>query len=363
MRPTFFGNQVVSSSVLPSQRQRTPVDVGGHEDCLRSIAAGVIDSFLTHPRANAELLSKLLSEHYQYFPKQRPAGRSGTTPAEHVHSWLKTVRLAEGVQTLAYTLRKLAVKELCSDPSKYRAAFMDGNQETNSPQTLAQPGTSLNAVAIAALAQRLQIPVEVNAVAPGKELPLKLRYQHSLPMQAKVVIQLQEGHNTPMLMHPERFSAVKSQPVAVATPLVNANEKYPALTEVQSLIRKEDERMVTTYKNTIHRLRAMLAANELTQKSLLGAYVKSLHPNDHIGGRVPPVGLEHGNQAFFNAITTVNASSDFSSNTGFDQQVTQELIHALARAVSVGQLSLESLYASVESESMRSEQEYASVKL
>jgi hypothetical protein len=90
---------------------------------------------------------------------------------------------------------------------------------------------------------------------------------------------------------------------------------------------------------------------DLSQDDLLTMYVNAMGDSDYLAGRVNYVGIEHGNQDFFNAV--FQSQAGFKSPlqlTGTTDSLTDELVHALARAVSIGQMNPEQLFAPIDSD-------------
>ena len=162
---SFFLSPGIASEVLSKVgAKRVFVDVGGNGDCgFRAIAAGLLDYFLMHPRMNGELLNKVLSSHFSYFPTHRTTMPGLVKASERMERLIKQVRMTELLPAMAYTLRQLAVTELCENPALYRGAFID-RHETTTPEEMRKPTTWIDESSIAALARALAMPIEVQIV-------------------------------------------------------------------------------------------------------------------------------------------------------------------------------------------------------
>lgn len=338
------------SSVRTSKSHKKPVfvNVGGNGDCgFRSIAAGIIDNFLTHPRANSDLLAKILGQHFNFFPEHKPTLPGLVTATERLTHVIKHVRMGELLPSLAYTLRQMAVTEMCEHPARYRGAFVDNNEGTT-PADMRQAATWIDESSIAALANVLALPIEVEVVSRVKTLPMRLRYNESESGNSPVVIQLQGGHYIPQVTSSEMFTPVSSQPARVITPATEKQAEDRSLAEIHAAIAVEDKRLVDTFEETHHRLMTMVIAGELSKQDLLSMYVKGMANSDYLVGRVAYVGVEHGNQHFFDAIlNTQRGNAQEAISTG-DEAIMTELVHALARAITIGQMNADELFAHVE---------------
>ena len=72
-----------------------------------------------------------------------------------------------------------------------------------------------------------------------------------------------------------------------------------------------------------------------------------MNDSDYLQGRVAHVGLEQGNQEFFDAISG-QSNNQPSIHTMNEPQITLELIHAISRAISIGQMSETAVFALVD---------------
>jgi hypothetical protein len=325
------------------------IDVGGNGDCgFRAVAAGLIDNFLQHPRMNADLLNKVLACYFSYFPAHRTTLPGLVTAAERMQQLIKDVRMGDLISAAAYTLRQIAVTEMCTHPERYRGAFVERNEGTT-PEDMRKSTTWIDESSIAALANALAISIEVQVVERGKTLPMRLRYNDLGAGTPPVVMQLKNGHYTPRVSLVERFTSVNSQCVRKVQP-VNTVTADPELPEIYATIAREDERLVVAFENAYDRLALMVAAGELSKDDLLAMYVKGMADSDYLSGRITHVCIEHGNQHFFDAIIRAQRGSpqDSSPTSGNDKVIVDELIHALARAFTIGQMSADHVFASID---------------
>ena len=262
---------------------------------------------------------------------------------------IKSVRVGELLQSMAYTLRQISVTEMCAHPEFYRGAFVDRNEGTT-PEDMRKPTTWIDESSIAALAKAMAVSIEVQVVERVKSLPMRLRYNEtSTDVAPAVVMQLKNGHYIPRVSS-NCFSAVNTRLARTLSPVTNGSPQDPSLTEIYSAIALEDKRLNETFESTHRRLATMVSAGELSKDDLLSCYIKGMASSDYLSGRVAHVSVEHGNQYFFDAINRVQQTTHKGSlrRGDYDQQITDELIHALARAMTIGQMSSESVFAQID---------------
>lgn len=354
--PGFFKKPVANPlGTADASKKPILVDVGGNGDCgFRAAAAGFIDNFISNKRIKSELLNKVLFHHFGYFPDQRLVAPGLLTPAERMQQLIKHVAMPELVKALAYTFRQLAVDELVANPAQYRGAFANRTEQTE-PATMRKPSTWIDESAIAALAQALNLPIEVKVVERGKELPMRLQY-NAMATKPGVSMQLQAGHYIPFLTHAADFSGVKAPSVNVTKPVEPVDTNDRNLPEILALIAEDDQRMLDSFDNTHHRLTAMVNAGELTKADLLAMYIKGMANSDYLQGRVKYVGIEHGSQDFFEkVISAAKRGTDIVSLPhDHDEQIVQELVHGIARATSIGHMNADALLDEREDLTLRS---------
>lgn len=339
---SFFGQSKINPAPI---NKRVCVDVGGNGDCgFRAIAAGIIDNVLRNPRKNQELLKRLLNDYYKYFPQQAQTMRL-LTPEQRLRGLLKSPGTAELVRNLAYVLRQLAVDEMVKHPEDYRGAFV-ADAEGTSPAEMRKPRTYIDESAIVALT-KVGVPVTVYLVEPHKELHARFRYGAAYESKTDTVeIQLQQGHYIPKVFAPKQFESVATVAVPELKPVAQPVND-PELDDVLARIQAEDKRLCNDYEAECARMKAMLKAHELDKEKLLAIYIKGMANSDYLRGRVNQVSLENGNQKFFaEAIDRAQAGVKIIAldKQNHDVQVTEELVHAIARAVSIGHLAKNDVY-------------------
>lgn len=361
-----FFNRVPAGAPLYQPKKPAFIDVGGIGDCgFRAAATAMVDNILERPaRENQELANYLLKLHSIYFPQQNTPTRL-LTPVERLKKLVEApVNRAKFVLEIAFALRQATVDELCKHPEIYRGAFADETEGTD-PQTMRQPNTWIDETAIAALSNTTGVPIRVQLVEPNKELPLTRDYNSEMkePKGSPITVQLQSKHYLLKVSNPENFALldpkkgiVGANRIEPSTPIFNPanNSEDPDLTEILSKIAKADEALVKEFEQTSIRLQLMVANGELTKDDLMNIYIEGMKKSDYLEGRVKQVGIEHGNQDFFEkAIARARGVEAINLPSGkYDDQITKELVHAIARAISIGQLD-HSVYENVENVSYK----------
>ncbi|HBI21560.1 MAG TPA: hypothetical protein DDY37_03075, partial [Legionella sp.] len=186
----------------PEHKPGAFVDVGGTGDCgFRAIAAGLMEWYsmpvLTKGR------NALLESFWVRFDVLFPAHAHQTavlTPMQRLQQLKKRVPYHQLVVEIAYTLRQIAVDELCAYPDQYPGAFV-GENEGTSPTMMRKMTTWIDESSLAALSNALHLPITVNVVEGAKSLPHRLQYNVD-PGCPSVLIQLEKGHYVPYLRDP-----------------------------------------------------------------------------------------------------------------------------------------------------------------
>lgn len=352
-KPSFFGSAKshIASSVK-NARSASFIDVGGHGDCeFRSLTVGIIDNFISYPRKqNTELLSKLLGAYYQYFPQYRSNMPGLVTPVDRMQQLINRMPMAMLVQTMGYVLRQMAVTELCSNPWRYRGAFVEKNENT-SPTEMRRQGTWIDESAIAAIAHVLSMPIKIQEVDRLKTLPLCRHYPPTdASSMSPIVLEHQGNRYQVKTMSTERFQAVGNQSIPSIQPVEDLPVRDPSMPELLAKIAAEDHRMMKVFEDRSNQLSLMVEAQELNLEKLLAIYVKGMSQSDYLSGTVACPLAEHGNQTLFD---TILRDQQGVSDTGkatktHDQSIVDELIHAIARALSIGQMNENKVFAEIE---------------
>ncbi|WP_133130654.1 OTU domain-containing protein [Legionella yabuuchiae] len=313
------------------------VNVGEYDSAFRALAAAVIDRTLSDQSIPEEVLKTLLSKHFKLFPDQKAGNHGLLTVSERMQQLLKQVSLSVLLQTLAFTLRQIAVDELCREPETYPLAFVNGNRP-KSLSVMRHPETHLGEHAIVALSHALNCAIQVSVVEPDKSLPLKIRYDG----QTNVTLSLQRQGDVymPYLKQTERFKQALQYTRNVELEHLIENEEEIDVKQLIQRAGQEIEQIYTTYHHTSNNLKVMFDARELTQDDLLAIYLACIQPESNT---MKYSGTEYGNQAFFTAISAARSGTmPVAESPRINQNA--ELIHGIAMAVSFEQTSLEAAF-------------------
>ena len=354
--PRYSNQGFFNHSTAPSQADKTEqkpifLDVeGALDDGFPAIAAGLINNFLMHPKANSALINQILPHHYTYFPTHKSNLPGLVTAVERMQQLMKYVRMDELVQTLAYTLRQIAVMEMCKSPHLYRAAFVDHPEGGITPKEMRRPSVALGECGIAALADALECPIEVLVVDRIKTAPLRLHYHAMSGGPSPIILKLQDRRYEPRVTLKDRFAAIGSLPSRTLQPMTDTSVVDPSLSEIIVAIDAEDELLIERFEDAYRRLAVMVAAGELNKDTLMALYVKGIGIVEASSRSALYVTTEHGTQDFFDAVIRAQrgAQKDHLPIKGHEQQLIDELVHALARAIAVGKMPAALVFAQLD---------------
>ena len=130
----------------------------------------------------------------------------------------------------------------------------------------------------------------------------------------------------------------------------NMDDSYSRVARALADVEEENKRLVSDFESTKNLLNAMVNAGELTKNDLLDLYIKKRTQSDYLKGRMHAAGKEHyGTQRIFEVIsraTTPEVVAPFLG--GHDKLVTDELVHAIARAISIGDMTAEEVFTNLD---------------
>lgn len=338
----------------PIIKTRTVVNVGGNGDCgFRAVAAGFIDNFLMHSHFSVELLSKVLYPHFVYYPQHRPQMTGLMTVNDFMKGMLANVSMPELIQTMAFTLRQLAVDEMSAHPANYPGAFVQNNEKT-SPEFMRKSVTWIDESSIAALAYALSMPIEVRVVERGKELPLPpLNYPSNVKLSAinpKIVIELESAHYRPRLLDASPFKSDIYGTFPEIKPIINDQVADTDLSQILVIIAAQEKRVITEFEALRDNLNCLVSDGTLTKNNLIDIYIKGMVTSDYLQGRVRHVDEELGNPYFSNALSNARSVDQVvhSPLRTHDEEICVELVRAIARAISIGHMNADDVYAQID---------------
>ncbi|STX50092.1 Uncharacterised protein [Legionella busanensis] len=343
------------------------VDSALVDSAFRAVAATLIDNILTDRRitANKPLLDKILERHRKYFNLTEGAGL--LTPNERLFQLInRPEKMAKFVAEFAYTLRQIAVDQLIKDPERYMLVFLEEN-EGRSLKEIRDPNTSNGNTLIAALADALAIPVLIEHTLPKKDLPESIEYgpnaMSSFNAPQGIKIHLQGEVYIPYLRNAANFKSIYSSTQEIHPK--EALENDPSIDTIIDKVNTKKQNLLKDFKGHQRRLEYAIQDmgdihNRKAIKDKLIAIYISPKNKKQLAENTKYVGTEHGNERFFEVIqgkqsqrpiiasfnTTNNPKAD-----NYNNYVIQELIIALAREMTIGQLDENLVYEALEAPS------------
>jgi hypothetical protein len=346
--PGFFRTTQASLTTLAEAGH--VVELGSaSNNVFLAVAMLFLDRFLEKPRSiKTSLLATILAEHFDYFPSQRVNLPGLVTAAERMQHLIKHERLSELLHSLASTFQQLAVDELFTNAIRYPKLFLQGEPGVFS--SMRQPSSCIDTKsALSAISRALDMSIELRITARLKTLPWRCCY-HSAADQLSMVLQ-QENSNIKVYVASDIFSTIRPLPVRAIEPDLSHKSQDPSLQEIRALAMEESLRLSREFADTYNRLISGVLAGELTKAHLLDAYIKSFNEGERLSGSLTFVGSEHGHQALFEEIYAANLASflkELPEGIDNDLPAIRELIHALARGVSFGEIDINKVYANIE---------------
>ncbi len=341
----FFSN--MTQPPLSETKHGAFIDVGGAGDCgFRAIAAGLIELYSTHSliQGRDALLQSLLTRYVSLFPTHTHQSTI-VTPTQRLQQLKKRVPWHQLIGEIAFTLRQIAVDELCAHPERYPGAFV-GEHEGTSPSVMRKMETWIDESSLAALSNALHLPVTVQVVDGSKSLAHQFQYNTDENHRG-VLIRLEKSHYTPYLRENASQGSPNQTPSIVAATDEQAFNR--SLPEILMIIAQDQQRMKEKFESIFETLEAQMRLSSeqggLNKQDLLDIYVKGMRTSDYLQGRVHYAGMESGTQHFFDAIKKHEPTSRYSNTSSqHDAYVVHELIHAIARAISIGHISPDAIY-------------------
>ncbi|WP_131782088.1 hypothetical protein [Legionella gresilensis] len=169
-----------------------------------------------------------------------------------------------------------------------------------------------------------------------------------------IIIQVEKKHYKPYLRNINRFQALPAD----TNPLQPKEYEVmdPPLETILERINAEDQRLIQDFEKNKVWLENLINDNEISVDELIDVYIEGMKHSDYLEGRINSkyIGIEHGYENFFSAIKNAQHQKqkglvkDTTQTYNFESSVTQGLIHALARAISIGQLNADSISDSLE---------------
>ncbi|MDA9271782.1 hypothetical protein N9Q05_00140 [bacterium] len=320
-----------------------PINVGGSG--FRALAVWLIDNveamdaFGLHDRMTMDWIRVVLNGYFDYFPQHCVFTSSTITPLSCMKQLIASVPILELLSSLTWTLGCIAVEELFSCPTLYQNVFCRRKTVSLSnlvSQILTQP----NQYCIAALATALHLDIEIHYV--GNQQAVYSRFQYFHPVMTvdtqKVTLQLQDGDYfllvaTPRKWHTNLYQVTPIVLKPMLDAFINKNQRI----NIDEMIFYADKALLEKFEHYYLKLRAKVAAGDLMLADLIAIYTG----RDRSQPVDKRVGTEQGNQRYFNQM--MQRHGDVTgvtfSTAGYLDEMTNTMLHALARAVSLGEIN------------------------
>jgi|GEM_PF-4270608 len=295
------------------------------ESACRAVAAALVDNVLAHPNAHRAVLARLS----QSGDRVRQMARNPQV-------------LAKLIAELANSLKQIAIDETLANPEYY---FV-GEQGEIKLMNLCESGTLDGRDAIAAL-DKVLLPIELRERASKDELPLLHRSANVDAVQVHIL----QDRFLASVRDPARFKALGETRLTLYPVDSQATVPEQDVSAIQLQVRRKKEELIKSYGQNLRRLDTMLTAGELSREQLLSAYIEGLGNQQASAYRH----VAHGSQAFFDEL--LNQGKPFSwqaSDTrrfSHEEQLGRELVQALARGISLGQIDEDRVFEPVERQS------------
>lgn len=313
------------------------VNMGLEDSGFCSFAAVLIDRMLTHSPINADVLHKVLSRHYQKFSSQKELIETlGAFPKQQLD-------LSELLQSLAFTLRQIAVDELAKNPSRYLLT-VDG------PINLAemrQPSIPVKVSAIAALAYALGLPLELKVKEFARDI---WRWDHFNTKQKRannlpVILQLENGIDYQPAVS-SKFASLLARSRQAVELNVDPVPNDPSPEVIRQKIDEALNHLLSSFEETRKRL-----AYNIVPDEVVTSHIKSIGCRDITADReASHIGAEHGVQDLLKALKRFQSGKadqhDVAPQAEQDKQ--QLVLDTLAAKIIFGQVNEDEIYADVE---------------
>lgn len=322
------------------------VDCNGH--LFISIATWLLDEIQRSTLSSSyleDILVVLSMQQARYFPDKPWGLQYGS-----LMQWLKTItkpsQKVEIVLMLAYVLAQMTFTELCTHIECYPQFFIQ--QTSLSPeqclqQWLAQPDIH----GVEAFVKITQLPVTIERITDDKQLPARIQYCYHRDdglSKSTLILQLQGTHTFKPFLLKKEWHALLSTASMLAPTLAFNREMVLAMSTASATLTRVVDDFWQAYEESYHRLWAMATAHELTQEQLIELYLAIPPDYDHLPSGVWSLGSDYGTQAYFRAMASWQHRADhavpsFEQPALYQEQITQQLICTLSRALNCHRLT------------------------
>jgi hypothetical protein len=252
------------------------IDVGN--ELFHALATAFIDGMASGQKISEATLKTILDRWSSYFPNFK-LNQSYLNAQERMALLLNSARKSDLVVGLAYIFRQLAVDEVYRKPLAYQGVFNGLDSETPKAY-LRCADTVLPKEIIPALAQVLQIKINLSFKEPGKELGSRQIFGDDKSFM--VDLQVQGGYYFPRVRNKSDFKYTGQ----VATPSMRPVEPVSTgtLEDIIGLIARDRSVKMNSYEQYHKILAAMVLDGDLTKVILIDLYSKFLPCRSSLDG-------------------------------------------------------------------------------
>ncbi len=345
----FFQKKVLRPPAVASEKTRLPLKSPGliHTDGHGDLACAImlIDRFLAPTlRSDDDLASILLSNLFHDVPNHpRPPGSPDfLTPSKYMQQLcLQQGNLGSLVESLALTLKCLAIDHILNNPRYYQALFNHPNKPL-SGETLQRDSHALNPWIVHAISNVLPLEFVLLETQEKKSLAKRHDGPNSKASSPQVIMHWQ-GNTCVIAAHvmfSAWFDSINAKSLNVRPLSLEALASYSTrASEKSAILEKENRATLQKYHLTRHRLSGMIAKQNLSEKEVLSLYIHSLAQQNDSIARKKYLGTEHGNQHFFEHLQGQHPLfKNDSVNPPSTSGILNGLIDALARSITLGDM-------------------------
>jgi len=346
-RADIYSKQFTQQPSASYQDEPHFIDVGGSG--FRAVAVWMINHLMESSLHHSTLLKifwihTIFERHIRYFPTHYDLLDVLLSPSKPNQS-LSYRSQRELLDALSYTLGRIAFDELCDNPVLCRGIF--SHEQTARLRDLLHGFLSLpNQYGVGALASALHLSIDIWQVNTSSDL--HARYQYGV--QQKIlnlrtvsgpILQLQGNDYFLPRVNDKRWITILSHPIHVALKPVSDQLKYGfTLAELHTKLVVAEQHLLEEFIRVKDRLVRMVQTGELTLHHVQQIYKKTFDVENKL---VHYVGTERGSQHYFEELFRSHGMPLTESNVfhGYEDGMMNQLLIAIARAMSLGDLSID----------------------
>jgi hypothetical protein len=329
----------VNKQPLPLSKKPKEISTKGRGDVACAVA--LIDLFLSPGlRGNDRLASTLLDQLFNDFPDYpRPASVPNyLLPSKYMQQiCLHTDHQQRLIESLSFTLRRIALETIMNNPLYYRCAFLHPTKPLSVSALLNDP-QSLNLWISDALLHTLSLKLPVLEISDHKTLARQLSWSNS-PSGQQTHLIMSWQHQTCLLStqveYSEWFSSFHADTLNIPSFSNETMTSFAKQADQQVLSFKEDASlMIQKYQSTQRRLKHMIIKKELSEADILLLYRETINPLSPMLPQKKRMNAEYGNQQHFEQLSSFYPLPKH--NPSPINNLILRTVDALARAIALG---------------------------